>query len=213
MKRLATILITLVLVSSLGLSQTQAQEAKDFKFTIKTNPLSALGGPFWVVIVPVTGEYRVLFEARTLPKQSVEIGLGYVGPSALVNLSKLGDSLTSIGVGGFRGQLMYKFYITSEKAPKGFYVAPYVSYAEAKIKNKKNTSDYIKATKLNVAAVLGYQVISQGGFALDVFTGLGFKDKKWEFSSESGTTSFNMSDLTGKAGVSVTFGFNFGYAF
>ncbi len=51
----------------------KAQDVKDYRFTIKTNPMAALGGPIWLVIVPVTGEYKVLFEARTSRTQSVEV--------------------------------------------------------------------------------------------------------------------------------------------
>ena len=61
--------ITLLMVTNPIMAQGSSGE-KDFRFTIKTNPLSALGGPFWVVIVPITGEYKVLFETKVSNKSS-----------------------------------------------------------------------------------------------------------------------------------------------
>ena len=117
-----------------------------------------MGGPFWILIVPITGEYRLMFEARTFPRQSIVIGLGCLGPSSVINLGKLGDSI-SLSINGFRGQVMYKFFLTNDKAPKGFYVGPYFSYAAATFKNANKPSDYIKVLKMNLAAILGYQII------------------------------------------------------
>ena len=106
---------------------------------------------------------------------------------------------------------MYKFFLTNDKAPKGFYVGPYFSYAIGTFKNANKSSDHVKALKMNVAAILGYQIITKGGFALDIFTGLGFK--KLTYSDSTTGTSFDMSNLTGKNVANVNFGFNFGYAF
>lgn len=211
------IFILLALVSCLfinPLQKAQAQEAaKDFRYTVKTNPLAVLGSPFWFIVIPVTGEYRVLFEAQTTPKQSLQIGLGYVGPSSLVNLEKLSDSIASIGVSGFRGQLTYKFFVTKNGAPEGLYLAPYVSYATVKIKSKANTANYLKGTKINYAGIIGYQLISDGGFCLDIYTGLGIKDRTWSVGAEAFSQEWNADFLKGVSGVSVSFGFNFGYAF
>jgi hypothetical protein len=212
MKKLIFIFISAFLILNLSIGKSYAQEEKDFRYSIKTNPLAVLGGPFWILIVPITGEYRVMFEARTLPKQSVEIGLGYLGASSIINLGKLGDSI-SLSIGGFRGQIMYKFFITRDKAPKGFYVGPYFSYATATFRNGNKSSDNVTATKINGAIILGYQVITKGGFALDVFTGLGFKNIKYSVSLANKSTSFDMSNLTGKNGANVNFGLNFGFAF
>jgi hypothetical protein len=212
MKKLIVFFIAFIFIFNLKIGSSYAQEEKDFRFSIKTNPLAVLGGPFWITIVPITGEYRVMFEARTLPRQSVQIGLGYLGPSSLINLTKLGDSI-SVSINGFRGQLMYKFFITNDKAPKGFYIGPYFSYATATFKNGNKSDDNLKTTKMNVAAVLGYQIISKGGFALDIFTGLGFKDLTYSYTAAGTTTRFNLGNLTPKSGVNVNFGLNFGYAF
>jgi hypothetical protein len=206
--------IAIILLVALVAPRSFAQEEKDFRFTVKTNPLAALGGPMWFIIVPITGEYRVLFEAKTMEKQSVQIGASYLGPSLLINLDKISASdsseISGINTSGFRGQLTYKFFLTRDlSAPEGFYVGPHFSYATANIVNKDNKDDKVKATKININGILGYQLITSGGFTLDVYSGLGFRIKKWETSLSDTEFDFGTSKNT----PMVTFGLNFGYAF
>jgi hypothetical protein len=216
MKKVKYLLIV-GLVSIFTGSPVLAQEsasAKDIRFTIKTNPLSAMGGPLFVAwVVPLTAEYKVYFEAQTLAKQSVQIGLGYLGSSPLV--ATIGDLQgdTSIVSSGFRGQLWYKFFLTDDDAPSGFYVGPHVSYASAKLKNSEKPDEYFKATKLNIDVILGYQVISKGGFALDIYTGLGLKNKTFNTSAFNMNETFEDWKLNNKTSIGVPIGFSFGYAF
>jgi len=190
-----------------------AQEDKDFHFTIKTNPLSALGGPLFIAFVPITGEYKILFEARTARKQSIETGFGYLGPSVLINLDELSstDSISGIKTNGYRFQVMYKFFLTKNEAPQGFYVGPHVSYAKARLKNKDDYDDYFEASKLNANVIFGYQLITGGGFTLNVYTGLGLKVREYEVPVESEDV-FDFDPITGTV-PNVAFGFSFGYAF
>jgi len=215
MKRVTYILIigfAFLFIASRGFSQ-EAAKAKDFKFTIKTNPLSALGGPLWAIVIPITAEYKVYFEAKTAPKQSVQIGLGYLGTSPLVkSMSDIGGD-TSISSSGFHGQIWYKFFLTSDKSPAGFYIGPHFSYATAKIKNTMDPSNYMTASKINVHCVFGYQIITKGGFALDIFTGIGLKNRTYNFSNTETNNVFSDLDIKNKTTVSVPFGVSFGYAF
>ena len=150
-----------------------------------------------------------------MEKQSVQIGASYLGPSLLINLDKISASdsteISGINTSGFRGQLMYKFFLSRDlSAPEGFYVGPHFSYAAASIVNKDNEADKVKATKININGVLGYQLITAGGFTLDVYSGLGFRIRKWEYPSTI-DTDFDFG--TSKNTPMVTFGLNFGYAF
>lgn len=202
-----------LLVSSPGYSQDSGD--KDYRFTIKTNPLSALGGPIYVLwVVPVTAEYKLSFEARTFEKQSVQIGAGFLGSSPLLySIGSLEESDTTAVARGFRGQFWYKFFLTDEVAPNGFYVGPHVSYAFAKLMNSEIRDNYVSATKLQVHVALGYQVITKGGFALDIFTGIGIKNKSYSFSNENTDDFFDDFELKDKFTISVPFGLTFGYAF
>jgi len=216
MKKLVFILIVgfaLLLVAAPVYSQ-QASSEKDPRFVIKTNPLAALGGPLFVLwIVPITSEYKVYFEARTTEKQSIQVGLGYLGSSPIVaSIGDLGGD-TTVHSSGFRGQLWYKFFLTQDKAPGGFYLGPHVSYAFAKMKNSVDPDIYFGATKLNIECVFGYQVITKGGFALDIFTGLGLKNKTFDTSHMGTNETFGDWKLNNKFTVSVPLNFSFGYAF
>lgn len=215
----AICLFIMVFVVSMLFSPANAQSTGndgDFRFTIKTNPLSALGGPFWLAIVPLTGEYKVLFEAVVTEKTSFQIGAGYIGPSVLLNLDDLsseeGDDISGVKTSGFRGQAMYKLFISRDlSAPEGFYVGPHFSYATAEIKNKANADESLKGTKININGVFGYQLITSGGFTLDIFTGMGFVSRKWEISGTNWDE--DQKAFEDKASINVPFGFTFGYAF
>jgi hypothetical protein len=205
--------IALLLVVNPVMSQQTSATQKDFKFTIKTNPLAALGGPFWVVVIPVTGEYKLLFETALSKKSSFQLGAGYLGPSVLINLDNITSTdgqITGIKTSGFRVQGMYKLFISRDlNAPEGFYIGPHISYASATIKNKANATDKLAGTKLNVNFAIGYQMITTGGFTLDIFTGMGFVSRKWTVTG----SNFDQSDFKPRNSVSIPFAVSIGYAF
>jgi hypothetical protein len=218
MKKLTFLLLTglVILVSGNNASAQDAGE-KDFRFTVKTNPLSVLGGPLYAMwIVPLTNEYKVYFEAQTMQKQSIQLGLGYLGSSPLIqtaiNMSDA-DNDTTVTSGGFHGQIWYKFFLTGDDAPAGFYLGPHFSYAWAKMKNNYDDSQYLTASKMNIHCVFGYQIITKGGFALDIYTGLGVKSKAYETPGGEMEEWLDDLNLTNKFTVSVPLGFTFGYAF
>jgi len=214
-----TILISLVVMCLLiGTGQIYSQETssptREYKFTVKTNPLAALGGPFWVIVIPVTGEYKAYFETKVSNKTAFQIGASYIGPSVLLNLDEItkeedGEEITGVKTSGYRIQGTFKFFISRDlNAPEGFYLAPNISYATASIKNKAHPDDKISGTKVNINGLIGYQMITSGGFTLDVFTGLGFVSRKYEV-----TGDFDPEDFKTKSTISVPFGLAFGYAF
>lgn len=214
MKKTIVLLIVglaLILMAPSGYSQDAS--AKDYRFTIKTNPLSALGGPIYVIVVPITSEYKLNFEARTFEKQSVQVSGAFLGSSPLISAIGSLDTDTSIISRGLRVQLWYKFFLTDEKAPNGFYVGPHFSYASAKVMNSEIRDKYVAATKLQAHVALGYQLITKGGFALDIFTGIGIKNKTYDFSNQGTDDFWEDFKFNNKFTVSIPFGFSFGYAF
>jgi hypothetical protein len=198
--------------------QTAAQnEVQDYKFTLKTNPLAVLNGPINILgVIPITGEYKILFETKVSPKSSIQIGAGYLGPSALLNLDRLAgedSEISGIKTSGFRGQAGYRYFLSRDlSAPEGFYVGPHVSYAAAKIVNKDDPGDEVAATKLNISIFTGYQLITSGGFTLDVFMGMGLVAKKWDIPDDE-TSDWDLDVFKDRATIAVPVGFSFGYAF
>lgn len=214
LKYLIIIGLLLVLTGTAGFAQSGTTAQKDYKYTVKVNPLAALGGPFWVIVVPVTGEYKALFEAKVAQKMSLQLGVSYIGPSVLLNLDKLATDTASISglhTSGFRVSGMVKYFLSRDlPAPKGFYLAPQISYAKASIADKNNTANKVSATKLNINACIGYQLITEGGFCLDIFTGMGYVSRKWDYQGDS---SGELDLGANKSGVSIPLGISFGYAF
>lgn len=218
MKTAKYLLIVLLALLFAG-SQVSAQQAtktadKTYKFTIKANPLNALGGPFWVIIVPVTGEYKLLGEYAFAKKMSFQLGASYIGPSVLINLDKLAtdtSDIAGIKTSGFKFSGMLKYFLSRDlPAPKGFYVAPHFSFAKATIANKDVSSNKVGAQKININACIGYQMITNGGFTLDIFTGMGYVSRKWNY---EGTSSGDLDLGKNRSGVSIPLGLSFGYAF
>ncbi|MGQ9620103.1 MAG: DUF3575 domain-containing protein, partial [Bacteroidales bacterium] len=95
-------------------------------------------------------------------------------------------------------------------APEGFYIGPNISYASVTIKNKENPDDKINGKKLNISGLFGYQMITSGGFTLDIFMGMGYVSRKYDIDLEG---SFDPEDFKSKGSVTIPFGFAFGYAF
>jgi hypothetical protein len=210
------LILLFVFFISLAFSTTNsiAQEEKDFRFTVKTNPLAALAGPLYVAIIPITGEYKLLFEVKTFQKQSVELSVSYLTSSILLNLDNLstGDSVKGVRTSGARFQVAYKFFLTKDKPLQGFYVGPHASYAFATIADKNNSDNYFKATKLNLNLITGYQLITKGGFTVNIYTGIGFKNRAYSFSNASAQRIFDFT-IKNPNTINVPFGFSFGYAF
>lgn len=210
------IIFALVLLFSdlSGLAQEKTTAKKDYNFTVKVNPLNALGGPFWVVFIPITGEYKVLFEAKLAKHISAQVGAAYIGPSVLVNLDKIStdtSKVTGISTNGFKVSGMVKYFLSRDlPAPKGFYLGPQISYAKAKIANKTLSSEYVGAEKFCINLCIGYQMITSGGFTLDIFTGMGYVTRKWDYQGKS-SGDFDLGN--NKTGVNIPLGFSFGYAF
>jgi len=219
MKKL-TFLLVIGLVIMVSGNRTFAQDLsldKDYRFTVKTNPLSVMGGPLYALwVIPLTNEYKVSFEAQTMSKQSVQIGLGYLGTSPLIktiqNMAET-DNDTTVTSGGFHGQLWYKFFLTGDDAPAGFYIGPHFSYAWAKMTSSADDSQYGTASKMNINVLLGYQVITKGGFALDIYTGFGVKNKAYDTPGGEMETWLDDLNLTNKFTVGIPLGLTFGYAF
>lgn len=181
------------------------------KNVIKTNLLPMLAGQ-----IPLTNEYRLVYEHKILPGQAIQLTGAYIGKSPFVRLIERnfddaeGNNI-HMRVGGFRTQLTYKFYLTG-KAPKGFYLAPSASYAYAKFSNRNNSYDYVNARYANLSGLAGYQFLIANHFAIDIFTGIGIKYNRYGFNIPVNESDFSFDRLRW-VGPKFTFGFNMGYAF
>ena len=184
----------------------------------KTNPYT----PFWGPII-LTSEYRIIQEFATNYHQSLQLGASYLNQSLFLLMYP--DSFYQPGQShyifrGYRLQASYKFYLLKNKpAPYGIYLSPHISYSTVKVSYKqvKITENYDQIKHLNINILFGYQIISRKGFSIDVFTGLGYKNDKWEYhNNNSSYTKISVTNIplyTPNSNFKFTLGFNAGWAF
>lgn len=208
-----TLSIAIAAAAIFSTNQLNAQTETERSMVIKTNPFASMWSGVWLGnFIPLTAELpRVTFEAGSGHHGGMISG-GYLGWSALGDIqdadgNKVRDAASN---NGFKIQGLYKYYL-SGNAPKGFYIGPHASYSFTKIVDKDNSDNYLTGTNQIYSAALGYQFISKGGFAFDVFTGFGYQSKDWKVDGEG--VDFGETAIEGKKGLKIPFVINFGYAF
>lgn len=138
------------------------------KNVVKVNPLGLAFG---------AAEFS--YERAISDKQAFEIGLSYA--SADVTSGSEVISSSAIGVEG-----KFKFYFSDDKdAPRGWYAAPFLSYASASAES--SSGDDVGFSAVAGGALAGYQWVFGGGdsgFALD----LNFGAQYISASATSGTS-------------------------
>lgn len=195
---------------------------------IKTNPFALLIGniPYF------TSEAMLVNETTVSLYQSVFIGVSYLFKSPFLILDEQDTSVNPNGdklkVSGWRVQAGYKFYINGwmkhkrDKlkglAPKGLYVAPHISYSTAKITDTfhKAKGEYFRITFFNIDVRTGYQLLIRNKFAIDAFTGFGYKKNDVVY-HDSSKTNYPVDTSEGgyfyNSNFKIVFGFIFGFAY
>lgn len=210
--------LSILVLSCLLLQSAFGQKIDTYRNIIKSSPTALLGGPIWAfAVVPMTAEYRLVYEFHVRMKETALIGFSYLGPSAatdfgqISNTNSTGQLVFDIAVRGYRAQAGYRYYFDDDThmAPYGFYIGPHATYAYCKIYDEINPSDYIEAVKWGGNFIVGYQLIKHG-LAVDVFIGAGFKSKSWNYNAP-GLSIFNT--FTERKSLNMPLGFNIGYAF
>lgn len=196
MNHLPKICCCIILVISL---QIQAQHKilpflteKEFSIDSFPRPLSVfMTNPFAPLMgqIPITGEYRLLYQTAISHNMSVIMGVSYLGKSLLIYTVDLLDStqrnffINDATVKGIRGQAGYRFFICEDglirrrQYPQGLYIGPHVSYSAAKYSvqslNFANIFTKLNYFNINLMGGLQYQLFKK--FLLDVHTGIGFR--------------------------------------
>jgi len=182
------------------------------------------------------GQYQIAYEHGLNENVSVQLSAGFLsGGTTNANYKNKRTGFILIP------EVHYYF---NGNAPRGFYVGAFARYRHANNKltdaswtaggtgTDQDLSRKRKVNSIGGGAVLGYQVISRGGFTFDIFGGPQFKSRTYntvyanadlnersttggfdslgdEFFSQK-YTDFKVGE---KAGMGLRFGFNFGYAF
>lgn len=169
----------------------------------KISPIALIsGGIPGTAELQLTGEFVSGFRTSS----SVSVSALFKTPLASVIDGVFQTNGEKITVSGYRFQLNYRYYFGESLigdrrvAPYGLYVAPWLSYASAKISTKSflQRNQYIRAAHFDMGIMLGDQLpeVIWEWFDLDVFIGFGYKRNEWfEVQSLTNVTSVDMSGL------------------
>lgn len=219
-------LIWSLVVCSQNTDDTINWEQRGVRNIIKTNPLVPIWGS-----IPLTSEWRLLYEMPFSHNQSFQIGASYLGKSPILKLAE--DSMMGPGVEfvvkGFRLQGGYRFYFTTFRKyeqnpfnyiPLGVYVSPHISYSTATFTTRAASvrNVYIQGTHYNINLLLGYQYYSLmlDNLVVDLFIGFGWKDNYWEENINGVTRTFVLNSVNAgyySSGFKFSLGFNIGFRF
>lgn len=183
------VLLALLLFGANGLGQpkltppenlSDISEAK--RYYLKVNPFPILAGP-----IPTTSEYRLGLEVVANENISYQLSGSLLTKSVLIGAfanDSLKQLLDQLEYPGFRFQLQARRYLLKfddqtlkeKMSPNGIYVAAHLSFARAVLKSVNQNYPQQEWTNLTLNALVGTQMLSSGGFGLDAFFGLGYKD-------------------------------------
>jgi hypothetical protein len=168
--RIASIFVTVFLISSANVF-SQAS-SKDFKNTVKFNVSNML---------LYDNSYQFSYERIIKENQSLNVFVGYQEfPLITVDLSDNTDFAKKSNRSGFSVGADYRFYLGSlnkYKAPRGIYLAPFVSFFQFKTDRDINYTDSnnvvntvnlsSKFNLTNFGGELGYQFVLWDRFVVD----------------------------------------------
>ncbi len=194
-KRIIFLFIPIMILSNLSI------KAEPFGDTIKVSqpvpkkkkkpypvqPLvlkTSITGFMYGGVFPFTSEYRFGAEITTGRTQSEQVSISYLGKNvfwaAFEKISKQSSS-DILKVSGWRFQYAHKIYLVNRRhhSPYGFYVAPHVSYANARIAlglNRYYRDTYFDVRHLNANLLIGVQFGKIGRLTMDICGGAGYKE-------------------------------------
>lgn len=198
---------------------------KKFNNIIKTNPLSTIQGPIFLL-----GEQRVLYEHKLGTHKSVELGASYLAANSLIEEELFATVAAIAGLvmytgflpknisfststdkpvldpwstTGYRLQASYRYYINRNHM-RGFYTSLRISDSEAHGWVMFEGKIPFRVNLFNATGNIGCQFINQKGFTVDIYAGLGYKRITSHYSNDPVKT---------KNGIKFSFGFNAGIAF
>ncbi len=179
--------------------------------------------PFWGSI-PLTSEYRLVYETPTSAHTSVQVGASYLAknfwlwPIIMDTLKKTNAQVSQYTIKGFRIQLAFKYYpFKDQVSPDGFYFAPFLSYSTASMGTQDSYlhQTYFRMIYINENLVMGYQFFLMNQAAVDIYFGLGVKQNSYlEYQYGKLTKRDDPADFEViKTSLKIVLGMNIGFGF
>lgn len=226
--RWGSLFVMACLLAGGAAAQSPDKAAEPKKNLIKLAPLGWIHGQ-----LPFSVESRVGYERVVSGRSSIMGSYSYLStnyPFNFIGSAALSATITSAllanGHGhvawtdvetrtrGHRFQLQYKRYLTKRKsAPEGFYLAPHYSYTTATYRSEVKDLDIrfsINTTNHNYNLLFGFQEILGRHFVVDVFTGLGYRNKTEKTYDKHGAYTGTQDK---EIPLKVSSGLNIGWAF
>jgi hypothetical protein len=199
-KKLCCFLISVVVsgtisIHAFSLNDTIPTETVTTKKTYPLQPTivkTSITGFLWGGVFPFTSEYRMCVEIPTGKKQSDQVAVSIIGKNIFWKaIDKAANVNEIIKVSGYRLQYEHKFYLGHHRnAPYGFYLAPHVSYTNAKIAlglNRYYHQSYFDVRHFNWNILLGVQRGRIGRVSMDISGGFGYKTNSIYYHANSYT--------------------------
>jgi hypothetical protein len=188
---------------------------------LKTSPTAIAWG---AIFPPFTSEYRLVTEISSGKRQSEQLGISWLGVNIFWKMYEKAAKVPAsdyIKVGGWRVQYAHKFFWIGRRhyAPFGFYVAPTVSYASARVAiglNRYYNQKYFEFRNFNINGIIGVQAGKTDRVTFDIYAGLGYKTNKVFYHvAPNKYLPYDTSDFGElyNSHLNGVFGINIGYAF
>ncbi len=141
--------ILLLLVMGVSMMYATSASAQGY---LKLNPLN------WAI-----GQFGLAYEGILNEKSSFQVGANFF-------------NYRVFDLSGFGGSLQYRFYLTSDDAPKGLFVAPHVGINITTWKDDSGVLENESFTRLKLGAMIGYQwLFSDDKFTFELGIGPAYK--------------------------------------
>jgi hypothetical protein len=185
---------------------------------IKTSPTSFLAG----AVFPYTSEYLIMMEVTSGKRQSEQFGISYLGKNWFLRAYENSIKMNNFfNVTGWKVQYAHKFFWIGRRhyAPYGFYIAPMISYSNARIAlglKRYYQHAYFDFRHFNINTIIGVQTGKIGRVTMDIYGGFGYKvNKVYYHSGDFKITPYDTKDFgeVYNSHLNVLFGINLGYSF
>lgn len=163
---------------------------------------------------PVGGYYSVFYERAIKEDKSLQFGLGYLDSPLGFSDNFFGSGLEN-SIRGFYTLLEYRFYLSKEGFPKGFFISPFARYQNLTLKSSNNFQGTGETNQANFNVVctglmVGSQWIFKDVITIDVWGGPEIYSKN-DFilrrSDGSEALRYNHSPVLLRLGANIGFAF------
>lgn len=154
------------------------------------------------------GNYNLSYERVLNENQSIQFKFGYMEPTHSPFISENTITPEAYALketnGGINASVEYRFFISRQQIPQGFYIAPYLRYFNQslvysdEIENHSYTVDS-KLGTIGMGAQLGYQLVVNELFTFDFYffgAGIDYHTIRLKYQLEEQQPGFDYGSIT-----------------